>query len=94
VGAPAFSPRLAAGVLLGVSDWQLVPQEDLDAFAQVTGEEQFVHVDVAQATQTPLGGTIAHGYCTRSLGRTSGRGARRRRSRRRVRCAWRPSTTA
>jgi acyl dehydratase len=31
---------------LGVSDWQLVTQEGLDAFAQVTGEEQFVHVDV------------------------------------------------
>ena len=31
---------------LGVSDWQLVTQENLDAFAQVTGEQQFVHVDV------------------------------------------------
>jgi acyl dehydratase len=31
---------------LGVSDWQLVTQENLDVFAQVTGEEQFVHVDV------------------------------------------------
>ena len=31
---------------LGVSDWQLVTQENLDAFAQASGEEQFVHVDV------------------------------------------------
>ena len=31
---------------LGVSDWQLVTQENLDAFAQATGEEQFVHVDL------------------------------------------------
>jgi hypothetical protein len=39
-------PRLAAGAVLGVSDWQLGTQEGLDGFAQVTGEEQFVHVDV------------------------------------------------
>jgi acyl dehydratase len=32
---------------LGVSDWQLVTQESLNAFAQVTGEEQFVHLDAA-----------------------------------------------
>ena len=35
---------------LGVSDWQLVTQENLDAFAQVTGEEQFVHLDVECCT--------------------------------------------
>jgi len=82
------------GAVLGVSHWQLVAQEDLDAFAQVTGKEHFVHVDVEWAKRTPFGGTIAHDSSTRSLGRTSRRGARRRRSRRRLRCAWRLSATA
>jgi acyl dehydratase len=94
VGAPTVSPTACRRRRARRGDWQLVTQGSLDAFAQVTGEEQFVHVDVAQAKQTPFGGTIAHGYCARSLGRTSGRGARRRPSRRRGRCAWRPSATA
>jgi len=77
-----------------VSDWHLLAQEELDAFAAVTGEERFVDLDVERAKQTPFGGTIARGYHTRSLGRTSGRGARRRRPRRRVHCACCPRATA
>jgi acyl dehydratase len=56
-----------AGGELGVSEWHLVTQEDIDTFAQVTGDHQFIHVDVERAKQTPFGGTIAHGFYTLSL---------------------------
>ncbi len=52
---------------LGVSDWHDVTQEAIDAFAAVTGDEQWIHVDPERARQTPFGGTIAHGYYTLSL---------------------------
>jgi acyl dehydratase len=55
------------GKELGVSDWQLVTQEKIDQFAEVTGDDQWIHVDVERAKQTPFGGTIAHGYFTLSL---------------------------
>ena len=55
------------GKELGVSDWLLVTQEKIDAFAEVTGDDQFIHVDPERAKQTPFGGTIAHGYFTLSL---------------------------
>lgn len=53
---------------LGVSDWHEVTQEAIDAFAEVTGDDQWIHVDPERAAQTPFGGTIAHGYYTLSLG--------------------------
>ncbi len=55
------------GQELGVSDWHLVTQEAIDAFADVTGDHQFIHVDPERAKETPFGGTIAHGYYTLSL---------------------------
>jgi acyl dehydratase len=55
------------GKELGVSDWLLVSQEKIDAFAEVTGDDQWIHVDVERAKQSPFGGTIAHGYFTLSL---------------------------
>src|SRR5205823_11725467 len=55
------------GEELGVSDWHEVTQEDINAFADVTGDHQFIHVDVERAKETPFGGTIAHGYYTLSL---------------------------
>jgi acyl dehydratase len=55
------------GKELGVSDWQLVTQEKINQFAEVTGDDQWIHVDVERAKQTPFGGTIAHGYFTLSL---------------------------
>jgi len=55
------------GQELGVSDWHLVTQEAIDRFADVTGDHQWIHVDVERAKQTPFGGTIAHGYYTLSL---------------------------
>jgi len=55
------------GKELGVSEWRTVTQEDVDEFARVTGDDQWIHVDVERARQTPFGGTIAHGYFTLSL---------------------------
>lgn len=59
--------RAHDGEELGVSEWHLVTQEAINAFAEVTGDDQFIHVDVEKAKQTPFGGTIAHGYYTLSL---------------------------
>jgi acyl dehydratase len=55
------------GKELGLSDWHLVTQEAIDEFADVTGDDQWIHVDVDRAKETPFGGTIAHGYYTLSL---------------------------
>jgi acyl dehydratase len=55
------------GEELGVSDWLLVDQARINAFADVTGDHQFIHVDPERARQTPFGGTIAHGFLTLSL---------------------------
>jgi acyl dehydratase len=59
--------RQAAGEELGTSDWHEVTQEAIDAFADVTGDHQWIHVDPERARETPFGGTIAHGYYTLSL---------------------------
>ena len=59
--------REAAGETLGTSDWHEVTQDDINAFADVTGDHQWIHVDSERAKQTPFGGTIAHGYYTLSL---------------------------
>ncbi len=55
------------GQELGVSDWLPVTQEAINEFADVTGDHQWIHVDVERAKETPFGGTIAHGYSTLSL---------------------------
>jgi acyl dehydratase len=55
------------GKELGVTDWYEVTQETIDQFAEVTGDHQWIHVDVDRAKNTPFGGTIAHGYFTLSL---------------------------
>jgi len=55
------------GKELGVSDWLPVTQEKIDQFAEVTGDDQWIHVDPERAKQSPFGGTIAHGYYTLSL---------------------------
>ena len=59
--------RAKVGAELGVSDWHDVTQEAVDAFAEVTGDDQWIHTDPQRATRTPFGGTIAHGYYTLSL---------------------------
>jgi acyl dehydratase len=52
---------------VGVSDWTLVDQARIDAFADVTEDWQFIHVDLQRAKATPFGGTIAHGFLVLSL---------------------------
>ena len=59
--------KQAEGEELGVSDWHTITQADIDAFADVTGDHQWIHVDPERAKDTPFGGTIAHGYFTLSL---------------------------
>jgi acyl dehydratase len=59
--------KAKVGEELGVSSWHEVTQDDIDAFADVTGDDQWIHVDVERAKETPFGGTIAHGYYTLSL---------------------------
>ena len=53
---------------LGVSDWVVVDQDRIDAFAECTGDRQWIHIDVERARrESPFGGPIAHGYLTLSL---------------------------
>jgi acyl dehydratase len=60
------------GTLVGreiaTSDWMVVNQDRIDAFADTTDDHQWIHVDVDRATtETPFGSTIAHGFLTLSL---------------------------
>ena len=59
--------KQAEGETVGTTDWHEVTQEDVNAFADATGDHQWIHVDVERAKETPFGGTIAHGYYTLSL---------------------------
>jgi acyl dehydratase len=56
------------GKEVGVSDWHEVTQEDVNTFAEVTGDGYWIHTDVERAKkESPFGGTIAHGWYTLSL---------------------------
>jgi acyl dehydratase len=56
------------GQEVGVSDWLQVTQKMIDQFAELTGDPQWIHIDVERAKrETPFGGTIAHGFLTVSL---------------------------
>ncbi len=59
--------RACIGHEIGVSEWILVDQARIDAFANTTEDRQFIHVDPTAAAQTPFGGTIAHGFLSLSL---------------------------
>ena len=63
---PSELPSLI-GQEVGVSRWITVDQARIDAFARITEDEQFIHVDPERARATPFGGTIAHGFLTLSL---------------------------
>lgn len=56
------------GQHLGYSDYVTVTQEQVNIFADATGDHQWIHIDVERATAGPFGGPIAHGYLTLSLG--------------------------
>lgn len=60
--------RSLAGQEVAVGDWFTVDQARIDAFADATGDHQWIHQDVVRAkSETPFGGTIAHGFLTLSL---------------------------
>jgi acyl dehydratase len=59
--------RALAGQDLGQSDWLEVSQEQIQLFADATGDQQWIHVDPERAKTGPFGGTIAHGYLTLAL---------------------------
>ena len=57
----------AAGETIGQSDWVTITQEDVNLFADATGDHQWIHVDPERAAAGPFGTTIAHGYMTLAL---------------------------
>ena len=59
--------RTLEGQEVGTSDWTMIDQDRIDAFAHATGDHQWIHVDPERAAASPLGGTIAHGFLTLSL---------------------------
>jgi acyl dehydratase len=56
-----------AGKHLGQSRWVEITQQQIDQFATLTGDEQWIHVDPEQARGGPFGATVAHGFFTLSL---------------------------
>jgi acyl dehydratase len=71
LGMPATLDELRqqVGQETRVGDWHLVTQAEVNAFADATGDHQYIHVDPERAKATPFGGTIAHGYYTLSIAR-------------------------
>lgn len=58
----------ATGQTLGTTEWQVVSQERIRAFADVTGDHQWIHVDEQRArAESPFGSTVAHGALTLAL---------------------------
>ncbi|HUS53258.1 MAG TPA: MaoC family dehydratase [Thermohalobaculum sp.] len=64
---PLAQLKTRVGDEVGISDWFAIGQAQIDAFADLTGDHQFIHVDPVRAAATPFGGTIAHGFLTVSL---------------------------
>ncbi len=70
---PAIVPGVRAlkqwiGKSLGVTEWLTITQEQIQAFADATGDQQWIHVDVGRArSESPFRGPIAHGYLTLAL---------------------------
>jgi acyl dehydratase len=60
--------RELLGTPVGPSDWREVTQDDIDTFARLSGDDQWIHVDVERAkTESPFGTTVAHGNLTLSM---------------------------
>jgi len=55
------------GQEMGVSEWVEMTQDRVNQFADVTGDHQWIHVDIERAKASPLGGPIAHGFLTLSM---------------------------
>ena len=68
ITVPLNALRARIGEVIGTSSWREVMQERIDRFAQVTDDHQFIHIDPERArSETPFGGSIAHGFLTLSL---------------------------
>jgi acyl dehydratase len=60
--------RELVGKQLGPSDWREVTQDDIDSFAELSGDDQWIHVDTERVkTESPFGTTVAHGNLTLSM---------------------------
>ena len=57
----------AVGTQIGVSRWFEMDQDRIDAFARITEDAQFIHIDPVRARETMFGGTVAHGMLTLSM---------------------------
>jgi len=57
----------AVGEELGVSEWQEIDQERINAFADATGDHQWIHIDPVRAAAGPFKTTVAHGFLTLSM---------------------------
>jgi acyl dehydratase len=55
------------GQKVGTSSWRTVKQDDIDLFAKLTGDEQWIHTDPARAADGPFGATVQHGFLTLGL---------------------------
>lgn len=55
------------GEEIGVTEWRTITQADINAFADVTNDHQWIHVDTERAAAGPFGTTLVHGYLTLSL---------------------------
>ncbi len=65
---PIMQLRATIGVQRGPTAWRQITQDDIDAFAQITGDHQWIHVDAERAKrESPFGATIAHGNLTLSI---------------------------
>ena len=64
---PWYELEQKVGSSVGTSAWVVVDQSMISAFADVTGDHYFLHIDAERAAATPFGGTIAHGLLTLSL---------------------------
>ena len=59
--------RAVIGHEIGRSDWVLIDQPMINAFAALTGDNQYIHIDPIRARESPLGGTVAHGFLTLAI---------------------------
>ncbi|MBF6476088.1 MULTISPECIES: MaoC family dehydratase [Nocardia] len=57
----------AVGDVVGITNWLTITQQQIDRFAEATGDHQWIHTDPQRAARGPFGATIAHGYLTLSL---------------------------
>lgn len=55
------------GQEVAISDWLIITQQQVNLFAEATGDHQWIHVDPEKAAKGPFGGPIAHGFLTLSL---------------------------